>query len=260
MAEGIFGKARVVAGIISLVNEWPYYLAEYLGLRKGGKRVYSLRNGIRYATRGGSSDKGVLNDIWIRNTYAPPGFEIRETDTVMDIGAHIGVFTIYAASKARKGKVFAFEPFPGNYAMVLENIGLNSAGNVVPFNAAVAGSGGKKRLFLSDENVCHSLYRFDRQGEKSVAVESMTLAQIFEKNGIGKVDLLKIDCEGAEYDILMGSDDSTLGKIEKISMEYHNIDENHTAGHMKRFLEGKGYRVEMGKSHPMIYARRIGRI
>jgi FkbM family methyltransferase len=256
MAEGIFGKARVVADIISLVKEWPSYLLEYLGLGRGEKRIYTLRNGIRYALRGGSSDKGVLNDIWIRNTYLPAGFEVKEDDIVIDIGAHIGVFTIYAASKARRGKVFAFEPFPGNYAMVLENIGLNSTGNVVPFNAAVAGSGGKKMLFLSEENVCHSLYRFDRQGEKSVPVESMTLAQIIEKNGIRRVDLLKIDCEGAEYDILMGADDATLGKIDKISMEYHNIDESRTAGHMKRFLEGKGYSVEMGKDRPMIYASR----
>ena len=254
MSSGFLEKVKVTTGIVFLLDNWAEYLGDYLGSQKNGKTIYRLRNGIKYSVRKGTSDKGVINDIWIRNTYIPKGFEIRETDIIIDIGAHIGVFAIFAAKKAGKGKVFAIEPFPENYSLLTENVKLNDADNVITLNAAVCGKPGKKSLFLSEESVCHSFYKFQNQSERKLVVDGITLHGIMEKNGLERVDLLKIDCEGAEYDILL-NDKKALDKIDRITMEYHNIDGN-SPEQLKAFLEEKGFDVEMGVGHPMIYAKR----
>ncbi len=266
MAMGIGGllggakraKGRLLTGLgaVGLVENWPAYLMDYFGFVRGNRAVYRLRNGVSYATRPGTGDKGVINDIWIRNTYLPEGFAIGESDTVVDIGAHIGVFSILAAKFAKRGRVYSYEPFPENFRMVMENIRLNGAWNVSAFNCAVSDTPGDKKLFLSKEASCHSLYRFDSQGESTAAVRATTLDDIIRSNGLSGVDFLKIDCEGAEYGILMNASDDALARIGKISMEYHDLGAGGSGMLMRDFLVRKGFRVAMSLDRPMIYARR----
>ena len=60
-------------------------------------------------------DRTVLKDVWTKSAYNKEGFEIRQDDTILDIGGHIGAFTVFAATKSTKGKVYTFEPFKDNY-------------------------------------------------------------------------------------------------------------------------------------------------
>ncbi len=120
---------------------------------------------------------------------------IDENSVVVDIGAHVGVVSMTLA-KQYGCKVYAYEPNPNNYRRLLENIKLNGMeDSIEPYQLAVTGDG-RKTTISEDANNSGGA-RIDIGGEP---VDSITLPQIIEK--VGKIDLLKIDVEGAEYEIL----------------------------------------------------------
>jgi uncharacterized protein (UPF0335 family) len=94
---------------------------------------------------------------------------------------------------------------------------------------------------------------FTETGE-SIEIKCTTLGKIIEKNRIGRVDLLKLDCEGAEYEILFGMRKNMLSRIERIVMEHHDIG-RFSAKDMERFLQKNGYDVTTSGSY--LYARKI---
>ena len=137
----------------------------------------------------------------------------------MDIGGHIGAFAVSAALRAANGKIYAFEPFAGNYAFLKKNIELNNLKNVIPLNIAVASDSKGRTLFLAKMN--SSAHSLTKKSGNFVKVPSISLEQFFRERNIEKCDFLKMDCEGAEYDILLSTGGETLRKIKQINMEYH---------------------------------------
>ena len=91
-------------------------------------------------------------------------------------------------------------------------------------------------------------------------VETVSLANIFNSNKISKCNFLKIDCEGAEYDILFKTPKKILQRIDKISMEYHNLDKKRDNISLMNFLKNNGFVIKGTKkfsnSTGMIYAKR----
>ena len=71
-----------------------------------------------------------------------------------------------------------------------------------------------------------------------------------------RIDFLKLDCEGGEYEILFGCSEETLKKIKKISIEYHNIDKKRNSEVLKAFLLIKGYKIEVDEVWGYIYAKK----
>ena len=139
---------------------------------------------------------------------------VEEGHTVVDIGANIGYFTLLSARLVGKeGKVYAFEPEPRNYNMVLKNIALNGYENVVPTQKAVSNTTETVRLYLSPTDVgahtireYHDKSQFDeKESGEFVEVEAVTLDEFFG----GKkhpIDVIKMDMEGAEMLALLGMD------------------------------------------------------
>jgi FkbM family methyltransferase len=130
--------------------------------------------------------------------------EIKKGDVVLDIGANIGYYTLIAARLVgEKGKVFAFEPHPQNFALLKKNIKLNGYKNVTLVEKAVSNKNKKLKLYLSGYDCgAHSLYN-SHKGQHFVEVESIRLDDYFSKLG-KKIDFVKIDVEGAEYEALQG--------------------------------------------------------
>lgn len=129
---------------------------------------------------------------------------IEKDDVVLDIGANIGYYTlIFARLVGNGGRVFAFEPDPDNFALLQRNVELNGYQNVVLVQKAVARQTGKIRLYLSNESSAdHNIY--DRHnGRKSIEVEAIRLDDYF-KDYDRKVNFVKMDVEGAEWEALQG--------------------------------------------------------
>ena len=125
---------------------------------------------------------------------------------VVDVGAHVGYYALLAARQVRPtGKVYAFEPEPGNYELLLGNIERNGYSNISAIREAISNQVGTATLFLTAlDNGRHSAYQHGLPGRGSMAVATTTLDAFFEALGWPPVDVVKVDVEGAEMDVVEG--------------------------------------------------------
>jgi len=249
---------------IHFIKNWPIFLLDatsclgFVKVIKNNYITYELKNNIKYKIRASSADNLVIWEVNLLRQYDRKGFEIKETDTIVDIGAHIGIFSVWAAKFAKKGKVYSFEPFQENFQLLKHNIELNNIKNIETFNLAIAKKEGKMNLFISTNTGGHSIYNLPGH-TKEIGIQTITLDKIIDQKNIKNIDFLKMDCEGAEYDILFNCKDKTLSTIKKISMEYHNIDEKFNIKALKNFLESKNFIVEFKPGFSgvgMLYAKK----
>lgn len=252
-----FIRDKIIQGIevAGLMKSWPSVLSCYFQLQAQPQVMYVLRNGIRFMAAANDSQAiSVINDVWSHEVYARLRGEIQKGDTIVDIGAHIGSFSVFASTRAELVKVYSYEPFEQNFLFLTENIRLNGLKNVKPFQLAVTGTGGITRLYIDEkESIRHSTAQL-----KSfyVEVDSVRLDDVLDSNEIDKCDLLKMDCEGAEYEILFSARKSTMKRVKKISLEYHPLP-GYQIDELKTYLESGGFAVRLGKS-ALLYASRDG--
>ena len=178
--------------------------------------------------------------------------------TVLDIGGGIGDFAIYAAIQSPKTTVYTYEPTPESFQLLKENIKLNNLENVIPYQKAIWSNNGKLSLDTSvGEPIQYQSKRIENSTDKPatiIEIESISLEDALDSTGVAICNLLKIDCEGAEYEILFNTPDETLERIERIVMEYHDSsDGNHQQ--IFDFLTKKGFGVQI---HPNYVHHHLG--
>lgn len=132
---------------------------------------------------------------------------LKAKQTFIDVGAHIGYYTLLAARAVEPtGRVYAFEPAPRNLALLLKNIQVNGYDdNITAVPKAVSNRSGTCQLFLcEEESGSNSIFPSPRVGTDSVSVEATTLDEFFEGEEWPPVDIMKMDIEGAEKAALEG--------------------------------------------------------
>jgi FkbM family methyltransferase len=143
--------------------------------------------------------------------------------TVVDIGANFGYYTCLAARLVgSQGKVYAFEPAPNNYKMLLTNIALNQYQNVIPIQKAVSNKVGKTKLFMDRNNFgAPSLSEGNITSRGGfVEVETLTLDTFFDDLNMNHPDFIKIDAQGGEGLIMDGAKHVLQNTPLKIIMEF----------------------------------------
>jgi FkbM family methyltransferase len=149
----------------------------------------------------------------------------KQGDIVVDIGAHMGRYTIIGSKRVgAQGKVVAIEAHPGNFEMLNRNIKLNQLTNVISLNYAAYSKETKIRLYVPGEESGYTVYNTimsNRAGteENFVEVNANTLDYLLQLNQIKQeqVKWIKIDVEGAELDVLKGST-NVLSKSKDIAL------------------------------------------
>jgi len=192
----------------------------------------------------GKLNYGPYLEIYNRDVYRTK--MISAGMNIIDVGAHIGFYTILAAEKVgKKGKVIAIEPELKNYEQLLSNIRLNNFQNVIPKRLALANYKGSSKLYISPLSMAHSLYK--RDGEiylKASKVLVNTIDNLLKELALKKIDVLKIDAEGAEMSILKGADrtlkDNPNMKI--IIASYHYPSE---IKEVYQFLNERGFKTKV---------------
>ena len=220
----IFGKLAV-----------PFF---YIGKIKDKNMAYvGFGNGIIFTTRVNSFDAVVLYEIWKNRCYQAA--QIKKNDIVVDIGAHIGGYAVWADKLG--AKVIAYEPLPSNYQLLLKNIKLNKSENIKSHNVAVSSKTGEITLHVEKRIGLSSIYP---SATETITVPSIGLHEIFTSNKFRKISLLKMDVEGAEYDILLHARTEDLQKIETLIIEYHDFfDHGHSKAELKALLQNNGFSV-----------------
>jgi FkbM family methyltransferase len=160
-------------------------------------------------------------DIYIQNIYSSTDFKIEQNDIIIDVGANIGIFSLFAANKTHN-LVYAYEPFDMNIKYLRHNIKTNGVKNIVVNEVAVSDNIGNEYLFLTRNPAGNILHKQKTDNKNQIEVPTTTLQAIFEKNNINQVGFLKMDCEGSEGVILISTPIRYLKKIKKIVIEFHD--------------------------------------
>lgn len=254
----IMNKILIFLKMIQIVKNWNVVFFVYFGIYK--KEFFSLylKNGLKIKLRTRSTDLQAFVNVWIIKEYRIKGFEILEDDVIIDIGGHIGLFALYASIMSPKGKIISIEPYPQNFLLLKENIINNNLNNTIFVNKAITDSNKNIELFIDTcDDAAHSIYD---NGKNSICINGITLGEIMNKNQISKCDMLKMDCEGAEFEIIKSLSDDDLLKIEKLCLEYHLKGNNSLPlESLKNRLEKMNYHVNIKPTNNflgMLYAKK----
>jgi len=178
-------------------------------------------NGIKFYTRSGirgRCDLGIVMGCIDRDGFSYWHLGEPYTGIVVDLGAHIGGFTCAVAKTAKH--VYAYEASTENYDLLVRNVELNNLGNVTCFRRA-AGDGEPVKItgFGSADTVVACLPRKGRGFVEEVP--GVSLEEIVQTAG-GDIELLKMDCEGGEYDLFLGQSRGLVRSIEMMATELHH--------------------------------------
>jgi len=203
-------------------------LDEYRGALEieDGKIVdLRTRDGLVFSIRRNYMDATVLAEIFLDNCYVRD-LTIPERPVVVDIGGYIGDFAIYAVKYLNARKVVVCEPSPRNWALLQKNVINNHyEANIEMVNKAVtSGEDTMLNIDAPDRGQARvSAYYGTSIGERRM-VPGIALDRLMEEHEISIIDLLKIDCEGGEYSILLSTPGTVLERIRNLVFEYHEID------------------------------------
>ena len=197
--------------------------------RMGGRRFAFAAEGQSVSLDG--SAIGLAREIYGRRCYfSPPGFAIRPGDTVVELGAQVGVFTVLAAKIA--ACVVAVEAQVGFIEELRKNLRENGGLDKVAIEHGLIGG---SRGMLSDEAELRSASHY-----KGVAPPPIAMSDLLQKHAIQAIDFLKMDIEGSEFDVLLREND-WLSITRRIAMEVHcdygSVDD------LRAELLGRGFRV-----------------
>jgi len=174
---------------------------------------------------------GCIGEIVTRNEYNLHQYENLST-AIIDIGGNCGIATIILAKQNPESTVYTFEPHFPTYQLLVENVKINDLTNVKTFNLAVSDSSDKTlELYISPlcsggNTTCSEKEVMDGHFGREVdftLVKCISLDDLISQNHIPSIELLKIDCEGAEFDILYNSKSFKEGVVKNIVGEFHDL-------------------------------------
>lgn len=200
-----------------------------------------LRNGIRFESP--FIYWPDIYGIFLQDVYTPPFLPIEPDDIVLDVGANIGVFSIYAATKTRN-TIHAFEPFPANFAALKHNVQANGQNNVCLHQRAISDTTGVE-LFSAAKIGMNQLYKVAQRSIDYIKVSSIMLEDFMSEQHLDRIDFLKLDCEGSEGVILSSISPTCLARIHKIAMEFHDGISKLKHTQIQALLENVGFATSL---------------
>ena len=236
-----------------------------------------LPNGIKIFHLNSNETTFLYHEIFEGGLYLKHGITVSDNDVVFDVGANIGIFSIWLHKQYPHARIFAFEPIPDIHQILAANfdllgipgkaIGCGLASKTTsaqftfyPKNSVMSGKYAKPAedlqvttAFLNNSNP--NFAEAAKQDPKYARHTEMMLASLFEtktaecsiktitdvlrEEGLSKIDLLKVDVEKSEHEVLAGIADSDWPKIRQLVLEVHDIDGR--AEQLNQLLSSKGY-------------------
>jgi FkbM family methyltransferase len=176
--------------------------------------------------RSGTADPFVIYQVLLKGGkkaeyYVPPTLKPR---VILDIGSNIGASIIYFHEKFPDAQIFGFEPHPGTFQILRQNVGQLRGVTVFDYGLGAT----RQRIAVRADNVNFGAFNtrgdFKDRGQPAAPVECEVrrLDDVLRELGITEVDLIKIDCEGAETEIFSTLPDAILNRCQWIVGEIHD--------------------------------------
>lgn len=206
-----------------------------------------------------------LEEVFVLRTYSDY-FPFYKKVVIIDIGAHKGYFTLFAHKNVLQGStIIAVEPSVENTAMLNKNLRDNEASDVNVVEGAVHTADEIIKLYTG-KSANHTIVASlpIENGNEYTHVQGIRLSTLWDKFQLEKIDFLKMDCEGAEYDILFQLPKTIFDKIEVISMEFHDLKKpGYSALDLAGHLIQMGYEIlkmeHLATNQNLNYGRLIAR-
>jgi FkbM family methyltransferase len=200
------------------------------------------------------ADASVLAEIFqIREYRSVENIIKTATFPIIDAGAQAGFFSLYCRALNAKIRIYAIEPENQNTIQLVKHLRQNHIQNVKIFQQALAGKTGQAEFYVSEDTHDHSLIESKKFKEK-ISVPATSLSDFLKNNKLIRVSLLKMDIEGAEYEVLENFDKEDWRKLENILLEYHDLPaKNHQQ--LAELIRRNGFSLEIFPSH---YDKKLG--
>jgi natural product biosynthesis luciferase-like monooxygenase protein/FkbM family methyltransferase len=222
--------------------------------------AFRLPNGMFVAHHGSFQTSILCKEVFEDEVYLKHGITLEDGDVIFDVGANIGLFTLFARRKCPAAQIYSFEPLPPNFELLRANVtrhnanvrlfnyGLSNTSTIANFTfyPEAAGLSGRTANSAGDKEdtkaiVTDWIHNAARENEQDLLPQSQldellneylraetyncpikTLSDVIRELDIEHIDLLKIDVEGSEFDVLSGIQDADWRRIKQIAVEVHS--------------------------------------
>jgi FkbM family methyltransferase len=210
----------------------------------------------------------IFTEIFTEKQYLTNDLVINPGDCIFDIGANIGLFSLFMQTIQTNVKIYAFEPIAATFEVLQANIQSHSSENVSLFNYGLSSENNDEKLFtyylnmagnstskpgeklndLAEEKISEpveDLFAGFFTAEQQVKCQVRTLSSVINELNINSIDLLKIDVEGEEYEVLKGIENQDWKKIKQIAAEIH--DKQGRLDTVTKMLTSHGFDIQLQK-------------
>jgi 31-O-methyltransferase len=231
-------------------------------------RRLSLPGGLDIFSLNADETRFLHGEVFVARCYLRHGIELRDGDCVFDVGANIGIASIFFCRERRAVRIFAFEPSPTAYECLQANLELHQA-DARTFECGLSRAPGTAEFTFYPANSVmsgfHADLEQDRAATKTFMVNSgfaprhadlflgskfksvtfpcrlRTLSEIVDEERVERIDLLKVDVEKSERDVLAGIREEHWGLIRQVVVEVH--DEHGALDEVQDMLAKHGFEV-----------------
>jgi FkbM family methyltransferase len=220
-----------------------------VGKSRSSPVAYRLTNGLVFEARTLKKDRTLvltLDEIFNEDIYGLHS-NLGNGLVVLDIGANVGVYSLYCSLHYDISKVYAFEPDPETFSQLKNNVRINNLDSkIVAVKKAVTGLDGQSVFYADDESSRASSTM--RKSGRQFCVETLSIPGLFEELQIDHADIAKIDIEGSEYPAIFNCPKDILRKMKTILVECHGdfaaSNARYTKKDLRQFLEDAGFSID----------------
>ncbi len=300
--DGPNGDRRLVAYLVPedryapTVRQWLRLEREN---RLNRRQCYELPNRMLVASQNKNETDFMYKEIFEEKIYLQHGVELNDGDCVFDVGANIGMFSLFVSRMCRNAKIYAFEPIPPLYELLRTNAALYGL-DAKLFKCGVSADTTRQeftyyphltlmsgrfadltqdqevvKLFESnrrrpeeatpwDDKLLDEVLR-ERMTSESFICQMKRISDVIREHRIERINLLKIDVQKSEMDVLRGIDEGDWARIEQVVLEVHDIDDR--LHQVVSLLETQGFQVAVQQEAMLketglydVYCVRRGRV
>jgi len=248
--------------LIKNIKNWHKYYFYKFGFTHPRAISFQTRKGLTIDVP--ISVVSEFKEVFLGENYLKPfRMECSGEYTVIDVGANVGFFSLFAYERFPNAKIFSFEPVPNNFEKLKRHIIKNGCDRIHCYLQAVAKGNGKNTIWAdpTQEITTNASIRNSIKQGQQIEIETISLSGIFNHLKIGVCDLLKLDCEGAEFEIIYETPIDVLKNVKRLAREVHqtrNIPRNNLKD-LRAYLDNLGFSTKTdyeGNIYSMLWAWR----
>ncbi len=233
--------------LLVCVKNWNVLFSIFLGKAFTGLRWLKLRRANLTMAVTSKMEAWSVKESLLDRFYTRYSDSIQPDWTIVDIGASIGEFCVEAALQVPEGRVIAFEPNPGSINILRQNLRVNGLKNVESYNVGIWKEAGEITLEIRhDESINARSLDCDKEADpdsRRTSIPVLPLNEMLTLTEADKIDLMKIDTEGTEFEILMSQSAEVFERIERMIIEVHETLPEKNGEKLMTYLEQLGYKT-----------------